>query len=46
MVMSEKSVVDHQFQDELALAYISNSNIFPLGLTKFRDLIPLLPGGM
>ncbi|XP_033748675.1 uncharacterized protein LOC117333479 isoform X2 [Pecten maximus] len=46
MVISEATAKDSHCQDELALAYISNSNIFPIGLSKFRDINPHLDGGV
>ncbi|XP_021374753.1 uncharacterized protein LOC110464060 isoform X1 [Mizuhopecten yessoensis] len=46
IVISEATAKDSHCQDELALAYISNSNIFPLGLSKFRDINPHLDGGI
>ncbi|RUS85269.1 hypothetical protein EGW08_006970 [Elysia chlorotica] len=44
-IMSELSAVDKAIQDELALAYISNSAIYPLAQTRFRHLAPKLNGG-
>ncbi|KAL5017556.1 hypothetical protein ScPMuIL_007145 [Solemya velum] len=46
ILLSEKSAQDAQCQDELALAYISNSSIFPVSLSRYRDLAPLLDGGI
>ncbi|XP_064612127.1 uncharacterized protein LOC135476138 [Liolophura sinensis] len=46
LVLSEKSACDPQCKDELALAYITDSSIFPVGLQRFRDLGPLLDCGM
>lgn len=46
MIISKDSCKDSQFADELALAYISNSSIYPVSLEKFRDISPLLEGGM
>ncbi|KAK3084463.1 hypothetical protein FSP39_013947 [Pinctada imbricata] len=46
IIMSEATAKDPRCQDELALSYISNSSIFPVGLKKFRDISPLLDGGM
>ncbi|XP_048742327.2 uncharacterized protein LOC125655838 [Ostrea edulis] len=45
-VITDTSARDIQCQDELALAYISNSSIFPVSLKKFRDIGPTLDGGM
>ncbi|XP_041348457.1 uncharacterized protein LOC121368014 [Gigantopelta aegis] len=44
-VLSDSSAEDKQLNDELALAYISNSGIFPIGLSSFRDLSKKLGGG-
>ena len=44
-ILSESSADDKQLNDELALAYISNSGIFPIGLSAFRDLSKKLSGG-
>ncbi|XP_052075689.1 uncharacterized protein LOC127713101 [Mytilus californianus] len=46
MIISKDSCKDSQFADELALAYISYSTIYPVSLEKFRDISPLLEGGM
>ncbi|XP_060075823.1 uncharacterized protein LOC132555490 isoform X2 [Ylistrum balloti] len=46
MVIGEATIRDSHCQDELALAYISNSNIFPIGLSRFRDINPHLDGGI
>ena len=46
MIISQDSCKDAQFADELALAYISNSTIFPVSLEKYRDISPMLEGGM
>ena len=46
MIISQDSCKDSQFADELALAYISNSTIFPVSLEKYRDISPMLEGGM
>lgn len=46
MIISQDSCKDSQFGDELALAYISNSTIFPVSLQKFREINPMLEGGM
>lgn len=45
-VITDVSAKDVQCQDELALAYISNSSIFPVSLKKYRDISPSLDGGM
>lgn len=45
-VITDVSAKDIQCQDELALAYISNSSIFPVSLKKYRDISPSLDGGM
>ncbi|GFR97334.1 hypothetical protein ElyMa_006321300 [Elysia marginata] len=44
-VMSEESAVDKSIQEQLSLAYISNSAIYPLAQTRFRYLSPKLSGG-
>jgi hypothetical protein len=41
MIISQDSCKDSQFADELALAYISNSTIFPVSLEKYRDISPM-----
>lgn len=46
MIISQDSCKDSQFADELALAYISNSTIFPVSLEKYREINPMLEGGM
>lgn len=45
-LITDVSAKDVQCQDELALAYISNSSIFPISLKKYRDISPFLDGGM
>ena len=45
-VITDVSAGDVQCQDELALAYISNSSIFPVSLKKYREIAPTLDGGM
>ncbi|XP_067684138.1 uncharacterized protein [Haliotis asinina] len=44
-ILSTESASDKQLNDELALAYISNSAVFPVGLGRYRDLAPILGGG-
>ncbi|KAK7087902.1 uncharacterized protein [Littorina saxatilis] len=44
-VMSHESVEDKQLQEQLSLAYVSNSCIFPIGTTRHRFLAPKLSGG-
>ncbi|KAK3753119.1 hypothetical protein RRG08_024397 [Elysia crispata] len=44
-IMSELSAVDKSIQEQLSLAYISNSAIYPLAQTRFRYLSPKLSGG-
>ncbi|XP_062571583.1 uncharacterized protein LOC134233623, partial [Saccostrea cucullata] len=45
-VITDTSAKDTQCQDELALAYISNSSVFPVSLKKYREIGPVLDGGM
>ena len=44
-ILSEQSVEDKQLQEQLSLAYVSNSCIFPLGTVRHRFLAPKLNGG-
>ncbi|XP_005103448.1 uncharacterized protein LOC101857264 [Aplysia californica] len=44
-VMTEESAVDKHIQEQLSLAYISNSAIYPLSRIRFRFLSPKLSGG-
>ncbi|ESO84624.1 hypothetical protein LOTGIDRAFT_236148 [Lottia gigantea] len=44
-VLSELWAEDKLFNDELALAYISNSAIFPVGLKSFPEISNKLDGG-
>ncbi|XP_071094220.1 uncharacterized protein [Haliotis cracherodii] len=44
-ILSKDSASDKQLNDELALAYISDSAVFPVGLSTYRDLAPILSGG-
>ncbi|GFN83834.1 hypothetical protein PoB_001034000 [Plakobranchus ocellatus] len=44
-VMTELSAVDKNIQEQLSLAYISNSAIYPLAQIRFRYLSPKLNGG-
>ena len=44
-IMSEQSAQDKQLQEQLSLAYVSNSCIFPLGNVRHRFLAPKLSGG-
>ena len=46
MVMSEISVKDQDIRDELALAYVSNTPIYPIGRKWFGKLAPLMQSGM
>ncbi|XP_064612597.1 uncharacterized protein LOC135476493 [Liolophura sinensis] len=45
-LLSEKSVESKYCQDELALAYISNKPIIPVGLADRKTLISLMDTGM
>ncbi|CAL1542616.1 unnamed protein product [Lymnaea stagnalis] len=45
-IMSELAAVDPTMQEQLALAYISNSAIYPLSKIRFRFLSPKLSGGV
>ncbi|XP_076434550.1 uncharacterized protein LOC143274583 [Babylonia areolata] len=44
-VLSQVSVEDKHLQEQLSLAYVSNSAIFPLGTTRHRFIAPKLNGG-
>ncbi|XP_055957640.1 uncharacterized protein LOC126824179 [Patella vulgata] len=44
-VLSKDSVQEKSFSDELALAYISNSAIFPVGLSSFPEISAVLDVG-
>lgn len=46
MLITESSAQDSQCQDELALAYISNSSVFPVSMKRYRHISPHLNGGM
>jgi hypothetical protein len=46
MVLSETSVVDPDIRDELALAYVSNTPIYPIGRKWFGKLASHMQSGM
>ena len=45
-LLSEKTIESKYCQDELALAYVSNKPIFPVGLAQPQDLFPKMDTGM
>jgi len=45
-LLSPASIRSKYCQDELALAYVSNKPIFPVGLQKPEELFPLMDTGM
>ena len=44
--MSKTSVMSKLCQDQLALAYVSKKNIFPLQLNEREDLLDNMDNGM
>ena len=44
--MSEVSVGNEELKDEVALAYISNTVIFPVARSSYRKLAPLIDSGL
>ncbi len=45
-LLSEKTIESKYCQDELALAYVSNKPIFPVGLKQPQELFPKMDTGM
>ncbi len=45
-LLSETTIKSKYCQDELALAYVSNKPIFPVGLKQPQDLFPQMDTGM
>lgn len=45
-LLSEKTIESKYCKDELALAYVSNKPIFPLGLAEPKELFPKMDTGM
>ena len=45
-VLSETAVVNKALKDEIALAYISNSSIIPIGRSYFKHIAKHMDSGM
>ncbi len=45
-MLSEAAVQNKQLKDEIALAYISNSSVIPIGREHFRQIDKHMDSGM